>query len=113
MANQRFHPPRRSATNPQRILRAQPADSDKLPTRVHAIPGLSASRHSETGNAVNDSIVLSQDLSKMLEDIKANRQDAQTMFQEADQRTTQSMNILATILKTLQDERNAIDAALH
>jgi hypothetical protein len=49
----------------------------------------------------------------ILTELEDNRQAAQTAFQAADQRTTQLMNILATILKTMDQERGTINNALH
>jgi len=52
------------------------------------------------------------ELDTLQEDLRNQRQNAQSAFKGADQRTTQLMNILGTIVKTLDQERGTINRAL-
>jgi hypothetical protein len=47
------------------------------------------------------------------EDLRNKRQEAATAFQAADQRTSQLMNTLATVVKSMDEQRGAINKSLN
>ena len=55
---------------------------------------------------------ISKDLETRQEDLRNNRQMAQTAFQTADQRTNQLMNIMSTVLKTMNEMRGTTNRGL-
>jgi len=66
-------------------------------------------RHSSPGEAVARSTLEFL----LLAEIEDNRDSTEVAFKNADQRTSQLINILATLLKTLDQERGIMNNALH
>jgi len=106
-------------------LRARGKDEDNEPTvnigeiklfspkEVDAQGKPVTNAESYSGNKTQFQLsAISKDLEQRQEDLRNNRQMAQTSFQSADQRSNQIMNIMATVLKTMNEMRGASNRGL-